>query len=167
MLKNVNGALVNTDFFPSRNYSWMLTSSLWLSGRPDSVVVHFEESDQTRVLHPTLDIRLIGRPRLIPGKIGNALELRGRGQYADLGQLSTTCMGNLALCKQGITVSAWMKFRGFENNMVFLSTGENGLALLYRDGYMHVIADGRSEFTFLLWCYCCGSHYIQTGNLMG
>ena len=119
---------------------------IFSSGRPDSIVVHFEESpDQTRILHPTLDIRLIGRPRLVSGRVGNALQLGGRGQYADLGQLSGTCMGNLARCPQGVTVSAWMKFRSFENNMVFLSTGANGLLLLYRDGYMQVSAGGQGE----------------------
>jgi hypothetical protein len=72
---------------------------IFFPGRPDSVIVHFEESpDQMRVLHPTLDIKLIGRPRLVPGKVGNALELRGRGPYADLGMLSHKCMGNLARC---------------------------------------------------------------------
>ncbi|KAL8587816.1 hypothetical protein ACOMHN_021034 [Nucella lapillus] len=116
--------------------------------RPDNIIVHFEEApEQTRISHPTLDIRLRGRPRLVPGKVGNALELRGRGQYADLGQLSHTCIGNLGRCPQGVTVSAWMKFRSYENNMVFLSTGENGLLLLYRDGYIYASADGQGLVT--------------------
>ncbi|XP_025090814.1 uncharacterized protein LOC112562040 isoform X3 [Pomacea canaliculata] len=58
-----------------------------------------------------------------------------------------TCMGNLARCTQGITLSAWMKFRSFENDMVFLSTGQNGLLMIYRDGYVHVSADGRGLVT--------------------
>lgn len=115
-------------------------------GQPENIIVPFEESrDFTQIIHPTLDIRLIGRPGLVPGKIGNALELRGRGQYADLGAMGHTCMGNLARCTQGITLSAWMKFRSFENDMVFLSTGQNGLLMIYRDGYVHVSADGRGE----------------------
>nr|KAG5710229.1 hypothetical protein BaRGS_006748 [Batillaria attramentaria] len=120
-------------WYADRDY---LTSHGYVQrSRPDSVIVHFEESpDQRRVLHPTLDIRIIGRPRLVPGKVGNALELTGRGQYADLGTLSDTCMGNLAQCPQGVTLSAWMKFRSFENNMVFLSTGSNGLVMFYKDG---------------------------------
>ncbi|XP_076459006.1 uncharacterized protein LOC143292527 isoform X2 [Babylonia areolata] len=116
--------------------------------RPDHILVQFEEApDQNSIAHPSLDIRLEGRPRLVPGKVGNALELRGRGQYADLGQLSHTCYGNLARCSQGVTVSAWMKFRSYENNMVFLSTGENGLLLLYRDGYIYASAYGRGLVT--------------------
>lgn len=121
-----------------------------LTGRPEYILVPFEESlDQTQVLHETLNIRLIGRPLLVPGKVGNALELKGRGQYADLGTLADTCMGNLGKCPQGITISAWMKFRSFENNMVFLSTGRRGILMLYKDGYILVSSGGRGSYLHL------------------
>ncbi|BFZ21895.1 hypothetical protein BsWGS_24934 [Bradybaena similaris] len=117
-------------------------------GRPQHFLIDFEELiDAERLMHPVLSIRLVGGPMLVPGKVNNALALQGRGQYADLGRRGVECFSNLAECSHGITIAAWMRFHRFENNMVFLSTGDNGILMMYKDGYIHVSAGGRSVIT--------------------
>ncbi|CAL1547650.1 unnamed protein product [Lymnaea stagnalis] len=117
--------------------------------RPRNFLIDFEELvGGDRIRHPDLNIILQQGPVLIPGKVvKNALELSGRGQFADLGRRNDECMTNLALCTQGITVAAWMRFHRFENNMVFLSTGDNGILMMYKDGYIQVTAAGRGIIT--------------------
>ncbi|KAL8566603.1 hypothetical protein ACOMHN_054825 [Nucella lapillus] len=143
-----SGAFDELDvWYADRDY--VISQGYVQRGRPKSFIVHFEEAsqDRTHIVHSDLNIRLTGRPQLVPGRVGFALELAGSGRYADLGQQSHTCMGNLAHCKQGITVSAWMRFRSFENNMVFLSTGSSGLLLLFKDGFVLASADGRDQIS--------------------
>ncbi|XP_055869522.1 uncharacterized protein LOC106070898 isoform X3 [Biomphalaria glabrata] len=116
--------------------------------RPKNYLITFEELiGEDRLKHPTLNINLMQRPMLIPGKVNNALELSGRGQYADLGRHNDECMSNLYLCNQGITIAAWMRFHRFENNMVFLSTGENGILMMYKDGYIQFSVAGDNIIT--------------------
>lgn len=88
--------------------------------------------------HPQLNLTLYGRPRLVGGLIGNGLALNGRGQYLDLGDLSDECIGNLALCKNGITVSTWLKFMGRGDNSYIFSTGNNGIRMYLKDSYLNV-----------------------------
>ncbi|GFN82964.1 neurexin-2-alpha [Plakobranchus ocellatus] len=137
--------------------------------RPQHFLVPFEELiNRDQLNHPVLSIRLVDGPQLVPGKVNNALRLRGRGQYADLGRQSTDCLSNLQACTQGITVAAWMRFRRFENNMVFLSTGENGILMMYRDGYIQVSVDGRGiislpRFDFGRWYFVELSWHPESG----
>ncbi|KAK6166927.1 hypothetical protein SNE40_023527 [Patella caerulea] len=116
-------------------------------GKPKHYIIDFEEIDGIRLIHESLPIRVVENAKIIPGKVGNALELNGNRQYVDISGRNGECLGNLALCWQGITISTWMRFRRFENNMVFLSTGKNGILVTYRDGYIYVTADGRSQVT--------------------
>ena len=69
--------------------------------------------------------------------------MKGRGQYAEIGNKQLECMGDLNKCPNGITVAAWMRFHGFENNMVFLSTGQNGILMAYKRGMMQVSVNGQ------------------------
>ena len=48
---------------------------------------------------------------------------------------------------KGVTIRAWMRFKRFTNNMVFMSTGIHGIVMMYRNGYIHVSADGKTEVT--------------------
>lgn len=88
--------------------------------------------------HPQLNLTLYGQPRLVGGLIGNALALNGRSQYLDLGDLSNECIGNLALCQNGITVSAWLKFMGRGDNSYIFSSGNNGILMYLKDSYFNV-----------------------------
>lgn len=101
-------------------------------------MINMEEMDGQRLLHEELEASIHGNAVLIPGRIGKALKLGGRGQYLDLGQHADICLGNLARCPQGILISAWMRFDHFHDKMYFLSTGSNGIQMYYHDGYIYV-----------------------------
>ncbi|KAL5005761.1 hypothetical protein ScPMuIL_016919 [Solemya velum] len=107
-------------------------------GDPTGYLIEMEQMDGKRLVHESLDAKVHGDATLIPGRIGKALKLGGRGQYLDLGQHSDICLGNLAKCPQGILISAWMRFDHFHDNMYFLSTGSNGVQMYYDDGYIYV-----------------------------
>ncbi|KAH9500063.1 hypothetical protein Btru_076507 [Bulinus truncatus] len=126
-----------------------LTSHKYIRrSKPQGYLIDFEELiGEDRLKHPSLTINLVQRPVLIPGKVNNALELGGRGQYVDLGRHNDECMSNLNLCTQGLTIAAWMRFHRFENNMVFLSTGENGILMMYKDGYIQFSVAGDNIVT--------------------
>lgn len=101
-------------------------------------LIDMEAIRDGRVVHPSLLIKAEGDPTVVPGKIGNAIQLDGNGQYLDLGQHTEKCLGNLARCVNGMTISAWMNFRSYSNNMYYISTGENGIHMYYRNGYIYV-----------------------------
>ena len=52
-------------------------------------------------------------------------------------------MTDMTKCPQGITIAAWMRFHGFENNMVYLSTGENGFLMKHQRDKLEVSVDGK------------------------
>ncbi len=93
-----------------------------------------------RLVHPTLDLPVMGNPPVIPGRIFRAVRLEGNGQYLDLGQHSGTCFGNLRLCRHGYTTSMWVNFKRFENDMYYYSNG-NGVKMYHRNGNLHVVME--------------------------
>ncbi|XP_056012893.1 uncharacterized protein LOC125678424 isoform X7 [Ostrea edulis] len=86
------------------------------------------------VLHPRLTITLANGARLTNGRIGRGVSLEGFGQYLDLGNNGDKCMGNLRKCKNGLTVSLWIKARKLEDGTYFLSSPSNTLS--YNDGQL-------------------------------
>ena len=79
-----------------------------------------------------------GNPKLVQGAVNKAIHLNGSNQYLDIGEHDTSCLGNLLYCIHGYTGSMWVKFPRFEENMYYLSTGENGVNLYYKVGRMKI-----------------------------
>ena len=89
---------------------------------------------------PDLTVRTHGHPVLVPGKLRGAIRLDGHGQYVDAGDHSDACLGNVELCRHGLTQSAWMRFRRFRDGMYVLSSGR-GVLVFQRDRRLHVVVD--------------------------
>ena len=71
----------------------------------------------------SLTILAYGSPLSVPGKIQNATRLDG-SQWLDLIESTNrSCLTNLALCRHGLTIALWVKFREYEGGMFYLSTG--------------------------------------------
>lgn len=85
-----------------------------------------------RVNHAKFIVLLVNGARLVPGRVGQALQLNGRGQYLDLGPHLDSCLGNLDKCPHGFTLSVWLKPNKLADNMHFLAAPS--YALFYEDG---------------------------------
>lgn len=83
------------------------------------------------VNHPRLTITLANGASLTNGRIGQGVSLEGYGQYLDLGNNGDKCMGNLDKCRNGLTISLWIKARKLEDGTYFLSSPSNTLSYEY------------------------------------
>ena len=81
--------------------------------------------------HPRFRVTLERGARLVPGKIGKAVSLQGRGQYVDLGEHMDKCLANLDRCYNGLTISLWLNARRLSDNTYFLSSPT--YSLYYKD----------------------------------
>ena len=81
--------------------------------------------------HPRFHVTLERGAQLVPGKYGNAVLLRGRGQYVDLGKHMDKCIANIDLCNNGITISMWINAHRLRDNTPFLSSPT--YSLYYKD----------------------------------
>ncbi|XP_021368526.1 uncharacterized protein LOC110460117 isoform X2 [Mizuhopecten yessoensis] len=70
--------------------------------------------------------------KIVPGKIGNAVSLAGTGQYVDLGVPDDKCLADINQCKNGLTMSLWIKSRELVDGSYFVSAPS--YSLFYRDG---------------------------------
>jgi len=95
-----------------------------------------------RLMHPLLRIHTSdNKPRLVKGKIKKAVKLNGERQIIDFGEQSSSCFGNLDLCHHGTLLSMWFKPANFRNNMVFFSSGNNGITIQNRGNNLQLIAE--------------------------
>jgi len=85
-----------------------------------------------------LTVRTHGHPVLVPGKLRSAIRLDGSGQYVDAGDHRKACLGNVELCRHGLTQSMWIQFREFRDNMYYVSNGR-GVRVFHKDGNLHVV----------------------------
>ncbi|CAH1790209.1 unnamed protein product [Owenia fusiformis] len=99
-------------------------------------MVSFEKRRGRQVLNPHLFIQLHNGAMLRKGHTGNALDLNGANQYADLGNLRSSCSGNLDLCRHGLMITFLTKPRTLEDGMVFLNGGS--YSMYYMNGKTHV-----------------------------
>ena len=76
---------------------------------------------------------LSGFPTLVDGKIDKALEFDGERDYIDGNDQSNSCLGDLSLCKHGLTVSMWIWLRELPDNTYLFSTGYKGMEIFYSD----------------------------------
>lgn len=77
-------------------------------------------------------INVAGNANQTDGKVGKALMLRGNNEFADFGDHRTNCFGNLDHCHHGSMYSLWIRPERLRNKMYFLSSGDNGVNLVYR-----------------------------------
>lgn len=96
--------------------------------------------DGNRIRHPSMVVRTYGNPDVVPGKLGNAIELDGRAQYVDFGDHANTCFGNLDNCIHGATIALWMKPEKFQRDAYYFSTGGNGITMWYKNKRLYVSA---------------------------
>ena len=82
-----------------------------------------------QMIVPNLEPKLVGKLRLVPGKIGKAVALPGRGEHIDLGSFSDTCLGNVSICKYGFTVSFWISFTRLRDNSYVMASGVTGFSI--------------------------------------
>ena len=84
------------------------------------------------IVHPNYVINLYGGATLTNGKIGNAVRFTGNGEYLSLGDQHDSCLGNLAKCEHGLTVSFLMNPQRFIENGYFMSSGP--YSVYYKNG---------------------------------
>ena len=115
-------------------------------GRPENYLIDMQDSIGNTLVHSDLDLQLSGQPQLVPGVVGRSLYLDGGGQYLDIGDHSDECLGNLAKCPSGITIAAWINFKNYYENMYIMSTGNNGIRMRHRNGYIEtsVVQNGKA-----------------------
>ncbi len=98
-----------------------------------------DEIRGSRMIHEFINITCHGGPENVRGIIATATELDSNdAQYVDIGHHSENCLGNLQRCKDGYTASMFIKFKRLRNNMYFLSTGDQGINIFYKDGELHI-----------------------------
>lgn len=94
-----------------------------------------ETQRNNMVNHPKFNVTLENGARLVPGKIGNAVSLNGYGQYVDIGEHNDRCLANSRRCRDGMTISMWIKARRLTSDTYFLSSPS--YALFYKDNRLH------------------------------
>ncbi|KAL3854429.1 hypothetical protein ACJMK2_013699, partial [Sinanodonta woodiana] len=110
-------------------------------GRPRRNYFELEQMSGTRIIHPSMVIETFGNPSLVSGKIGKSLFLDGRNQYADFGEHAHNCFGNIDNCPHGMMTALWFNPKSPEDGMQYLSSGHNGLNVIYRNGKFKVTAE--------------------------
>lgn len=88
-----------------------------------------EKSDLRGILHRTTHVA---------GQVDKALELHGNG-FINLGNFSNTCLGKPSLCRYGMTVSLWLKYRLSKQRQYFLGTSGSDIQqpgfVVYQDAH--------------------------------
>lgn len=88
----------------------------------------------------------------VPGKIGDAMQFSSTNDYIDGGDHTGTCLGNLLLCRDGLTISMWIQLlRQAEEGFVFLSTGAKGLRMFYASGELVAVAQMGTRYWQVSW----------------
>lgn len=99
--------------------------------------ISMDRIEKGQLLVESLEPRTRGVLRQVPGVIGNAAQIPGRGQYIDLGSFTDTCLGNTTLCMYGFTVTFWIKFDRLEDNNYFMTSSVSGFALFSYGGRLY------------------------------
>ncbi len=123
----------------SWQFCWLFVWGAWFSlGGPLHYILDMDEIRNNKLIHELLDINAYGGCRNVPGVIATAVKLRGNTQHLDIGQHSSSCLGNLQRCTHGYTGSMFVKFDRFLEGMYYLSTGDQGINMYYKDGRVHI-----------------------------
>ena len=100
-----------------------------LTGRPDKFYLDMDSTTGNRLSNTDIEVAIYGNPRLVPGRVGNALNLNSaRQQYATAAGHRSSCLGNVDRCSHGLMLSVWVRPSGLlANRAQVLSTAQNGL----------------------------------------
>jgi len=112
----------------------ILLSLTSLIGRPSRQYIDMDSISNNRVVHRSLNIDVNGAAQTVHGKVGNAVNLNGNGQYLNVGKQTNSCFGNLDLCHHGLLMSTWLRPGQLREGMDFASTGANGISARYVNG---------------------------------
>lgn len=102
-----------------------------------------DSANGRRIEHTKYVILLVNGANIVPGRVGNAVSLNGRGQYVDMGAHFDSCFGNLDYCVHGLTMSFWLNPRQLEDGHTFLSTPT--YSIFYEDGQLHSVFQGQKS----------------------
>jgi len=109
-------------------------------------LIDMDQMSGNIIPNPDLTVHTHGNPVLVPGKFHSAIRLDGNGQYVDAGDHSKACLGNVQLCRHGLTQSMWIQFRQFRDNMYYMSNGR-GIRVFHRNGKLYVVIEtGRQQW---------------------
>lgn len=97
-----------------------------------------------------LKVAVGGNPSIVKGKISRALEFNGRGDFISGDDQSTTCLGDLTLCRYGILIGMWVRFDELHDSYI-LSTGNKGVKLYLRAGRLVAEAQHGDNFWQTYW----------------
>ena len=112
-----------------------------LTGHPEHFLIRMDSIVNNHVTHESLIVPCYGDPNVVWGKIQNGVHLNGENQYIDIGNYDKFCLGNLKYCYHGYTGSQWIKFDEFVEDDYYISTGDDGINVYYRNGKLHVTFD--------------------------
>ena len=91
----------------------------------DYIYIKMDEIKDGKVVHSTLNnIQAVGNPRLGVGRVNNAVNLDGNGQYLDVGKHREICLGNLVYCQDGFNNAMWVKFISMPDYSYLYSNGK-------------------------------------------
>lgn len=85
-----------------------------------------------RVFHPDHVMTLHNGARLVPGRVGNGALLQGSGQFLALGDQRASCLGNLEICKNGLTIGFFLNPVELTSDSYLISSGS--YAVFFRNG---------------------------------
>ena len=105
-------------------------------GRPDDFHLDMDSLDGNTVSKTSAIVHR--HPHLVQGRVSNALNLNGNGQFINIGIHRSSCLGNVDRCSHGLLLSLWLKPSGqFSNRAQILSTGQNGVKIWQKNNKIH------------------------------
>ncbi|XP_052814372.1 uncharacterized protein LOC128241470 isoform X5 [Mya arenaria] len=105
-------------------YAWRGYLVAWghvLRGHVGYESFSMETASDDVIFHPRYRVTLERGASLVAGAVGNAVSLRGTGEYVDLGNHMDECFANIDLCQHGLTISLMLKPESLKANQYFLA----------------------------------------------
>lgn len=87
------------------------------------VAFSMERAVGDRVFHPDYVMTLHNGARLVPGRVGNGALLQGSNQFLSLGDQRSSCLGNLEVCKNGLTIGFFLNPVQLMDDSYIISSG--------------------------------------------
>jgi len=107
------------------------------SGPIYSLHISMDEIESGKLVVRDFEPKTRGLLRQVPGKFNSAAEIPGLGEYIDLGQFTSSCLGNVSLCMYGVTVRFWVNFKDLFDNMYIMSSSRSGFTLMIENQDLH------------------------------
>lgn len=96
------------------------------------VAFPMERAVGDRVFHPDYVLTLHNGARLVPGRVGNGALLQGSAQFLELGDQRSSCLGNLEICMNGLTIGFFLNPVQLIDDSYLISSGS--YAVFFRNG---------------------------------